>query len=99
MARQNRITVLPEVWHWAARSEIVLAAVPAGSATTAAATRCSDGARFGISARTWLSRVSGVCAEASRDGRRRAGCGMGSLYDAAEQRRSDQAMHLQAQWL
>src|SRR5580700_11566697 len=94
MARQNRMTVLPEVWHCAARSEMVLAAVPAGSAATAAATRCSAGARLGMSARTCASKVSGVCAEASSDGRRRGGCGMASLYDAVSQHRTDHGMHL-----
>src|SRR5215469_1444747 len=77
------MTVVPEVWHRAARSEMVLAAVPAGSLMASVATLCSAGARFGISARMRAIRVSGVCADAFCGGRRRGGCGMPLLYDIA----------------
>ena len=83
VARQNRMTVVPEVRHRAARSEMVLAAVPAGSLTASAATLCSAGARFGISARICAIRISGVCADVFCGGRRRAGCGMPSLYGSS----------------
>src|SRR5215469_14186857 len=88
MARQNLITVVPDVRHVSASSEMVLAATPAGSWTAAAATFCSAGARFGMSARTCASSVWGVCTGDSCAAARRAGCDMASLYDAKRRLRT-----------
>src|SRR5882757_1708682 len=49
------MTVVSEVDATSASSEIVIAATPPGSASTAFATRCSAGASAGITARTRTS--------------------------------------------
>jgi hypothetical protein len=50
-ARQNRTTLVADVPHERASSEMLRQATPPGSSSTACATRCSTGARFGSSER------------------------------------------------
>src|SRR5580658_6360174 len=50
IARQNLMIVVPDVWARSAYSEIVHRAALPGSLTASRATRCSAGARLGISA-------------------------------------------------
>lgn len=59
IARQNLSTVVSEVWHRRATAVIELSETPAGSSSTACATRCSAGRRFGI-ARCTRSNTDGA---------------------------------------
>ena len=55
MARQNRSTVVSEVWHIRATVVIELSEMPAGSASTASATRRSAGRKDGTAPRTAIN--------------------------------------------